>query len=303
MSETTQQPPAPHPKMDSSAVVPVQAPKPPTTTTACARRGGNYTVDEDLAVTRAYMNITMDPITGSDQKECTYYTRIWEVYKQKKPEDCVIRPMTSVQTRVKKILKETVRFAACHNSVVALRKSGHSDGDIIRLSTGMFNKMKVSHPREDVGKPFQFEKCWEILRDMPKFTAAGQGGATGSTSAESSTTDTGSSAVVKEKKERPDGRRKAKDELAAQHARAKKLKIAEQAVRLQQQQVEELSRRNEIILFTNGPGGSNSEMARQYFALKQAEVLERMRERMRSSEAQNATNLNLLGDVAENTDN
>lgn len=59
-----------------------------------------------------------------------------------------------------------------------------------------------------------------------------------------------------EEKPRPGGRRKAKEYLAAQKKRAKNIKIAETAVRLQQQQVAELTRRNEILLFTSGPGGS-----------------------------------------------
>ena len=99
------------------------------------------------------MNVSMDPITGSDQKEGTYYTRIWEAYKLKKPDDCVTRPMSSVQTWVKTMLKETVRFAACFKSVMEMRKSGHSDEDKVRLGTALFNKIKVAHPREDVGKP------------------------------------------------------------------------------------------------------------------------------------------------------
>ena len=96
------------------------------------------------------MNVSLDPITGTDQKEGTYYARIWEVYQMKKPRDCVTRPMTSVQTRIKTIVKETVRFAACFRSIETMRKSGHSDEDIIRLSTALFKKVKVAHPREDI---------------------------------------------------------------------------------------------------------------------------------------------------------
>ena len=103
-----------------------------------ARRGGNYTIAEDVAIARAYVNVSMDPITGSDQKEGTYYSRIYDVYKQKKPEDCVTRPMTSVTTRVKTMTKEVVRFAACYKSVVSMRKRGYNEDDNVRLATAMF---------------------------------------------------------------------------------------------------------------------------------------------------------------------
>lgn len=48
-------------------------------------------------------------------------------------------------------------------------------------------------------------------------------------------------AIVHAKKESPDVRRKAKEDLVTQHARTKKLKLGEQAVRLQEQQVEKLN--------------------------------------------------------------
>ena len=95
----------------------------PTDSTAATRRGTNYTEDEDVAIMRAYMNVSLDPITGTDQKEGTYYARIWEVYQMKNPRDCVTRPMMSVQTRIKTIVKETVRFAACFRSIETMRKS------------------------------------------------------------------------------------------------------------------------------------------------------------------------------------
>lgn len=298
----------------SNPVNPAQTPSSSAATnTASVRRGGNYTVEEDIAITRAYIHVSMDPITGTDQKEATYYSRIWEAYKTKKPSDAVSRPLTSVTTRCKTILKESVRFAACFKSIESMRKSGHSDDDNVRLATALFNKKKVSHPREDVGKPFRFTKCWEILRDLPKFSAAAEGGSSsGSGSYSVSGAEAGEPHAgvstsdgdreKKEKKERPDGRRKAKEELAAQHVRAKKLKLAEQAVRLLDEQVQALNKRNEILLFTNGPGGADSDMAREYFSLKQAEALQKLKESMRGKEAEKATNTSLNNDAADDTD-
>lgn len=256
------------------------------------------------------MNVSLDPITGTDQKEGTYYARIWEVYQMKKPRDCVTRPMTSVQTRIKTIVKETVRFAACFRSIETMRKSGHSDEDIIRLSTALFNKVKVAHPREDIGKPFRFLKCWELVRDLPKFRAGTAGTPVNETGSEEGTggglNDRNSASNVTGKPSedcaRPDGRRKAKEELAVQNIRAKKLKLAEHAVRLQEQHVEELNRRNEILLFSNGPGGRESEMAREYFALKQAEALEKLKERIRKNESAKVLDSDRVGDTVETTE-
>ena len=87
-----------------------------------------------------------------------------------------------------------------------------------------------------------------------------------------------------------------------QNIRAKKLKLAEHAVRLQEQHVEELNRRNEILLFSNGPGGRESEMAREYFALKQAEALEKLKERIRKNESAKMLDSDRVGDTVETTE-
>ena len=50
---------------------------------------------------------------------------------------------------------------------------------------------------------------------------------------------------------RRDGRCKAEEELIAQHLRAKKMKLTEQAVLLYKRQIDEIIGRNEILLFTN----------------------------------------------------
>lgn len=272
------------------------------------RRGGNYSESEDVAIARAYINVSLDPVIGTDQKEAKYYERIWHVYKEKKPEDAITRPLTSVQTRVKTMVKECVRFAACYRSIVAMRKSGFTEDDNIRLATALFNKVKISHPREDVGKPFRFLKAWEVVRDLPKFMAAADGSSagvesgSGTNASEKSEGETAAEGEEKSVKKRPDGRRKAKQEQADQHVRAKKLKLAEAAVRLQEQQVEEITRRNEILLFTNGPGGADSEMAREFFKLKQEEALQNMRARMRAKEVSDASYLHLPSAAAEEGD-
>lgn len=260
------------------------------------KRGANYTTDEDLAVTRAYIHISTDSIVGSEQKEGTFYMRIWELYKQKKPVDASVRPLTSVQTRIKSILKSCVRFSAFHKTVRDLKKSGCNEDDEVRLATALFNHKKVTHPNEDVGKPFKFIKCWFLLRDLPKFQAVqntpsrncSDSGSAECDEAESSTplsTD-GSGKDLKQERKRPDGRRKAKEMAALQHMKAKKMKLAETAIKLQERQLAELAERNEILLFSNGPGGANSDMAREFFSLKQKKALIEVKKRMQQTESE-----------------
>lgn len=50
-----------------------------------------------------------------------------------------------------------------------------------------------------------------------------------------------------------DGRRTVKEHAAADKVRAKKLKRSDAAIHLKEQHVTEITRRNEVLLFMNGP--------------------------------------------------
>ena len=51
------------------------------------QRGCNYTVEEDICIARAYVHVSTDPIAGSEQKQLTYYARIYHSFQQMKPTD------------------------------------------------------------------------------------------------------------------------------------------------------------------------------------------------------------------------
>ena len=70
-----------------------------------------------------------------------------------------------------------------------MKKSGVNEEDEIRLATALFNKIKVQHPSEDVGRKFKYIEAWMILREMPKFSVDGMEHM--SNSATNSTTSTG----------------------------------------------------------------------------------------------------------------
>lgn len=94
----------------------------PAATAMGVHRGGKYSVNKDTAITRAYINFTKDAILESDQNKGTYYAKIWEVYKFLKPEDSVTFPLSAVQTKIMKILKDTFCFSACLESELDLKK-------------------------------------------------------------------------------------------------------------------------------------------------------------------------------------
>lgn len=256
-----------------------------TATAGDKKRGCNYTVDEDVCIARAYVHVSTDPISGSEQKSMTYYRRIYEYYKMKKPTDALLRPESSIETRVKDIQKQCVRFSACFSSVQKMKRSGVNEDDEIRLATALFNKIKVNHPQEDVGRKFKYLKAWNILRDLPKFAAGGEEQTSAPAPAPASSSPSGESSTEAVRSggphsERPVGRKRAKELKAKEEQHNKRIRLAQAALELQKKQVHELEEHNNILLFSNGPGGSDSEYAREFFAMRQKSALEKLRASM-----------------------
>lgn len=76
------------------------------------------------------------------------------------------------------------------------------------------------------------------------------------------------------------------------------MKLAETAIRLQEKHVLEIEMRNEMLLFSSRPGGTDSENSKCYFALKQVLVLRNMKRSTTYTATDPTTTLNVLGNAA-----
>lgn len=83
--------------------------------------------------------------------------------------DIAERTISPVQTRLKLILNSCVRFATCFKTVNDMEKGRHREEDEVSLTTAMYNKRTVSHPKEYVGKQFNFISSLYLLCYLPKF--------------------------------------------------------------------------------------------------------------------------------------
>jgi hypothetical protein len=45
-------------------------------------RSKNFSEEEDLMLVSAYLNVSKDPITGRDQKEGTFWERVWKYFNK-----------------------------------------------------------------------------------------------------------------------------------------------------------------------------------------------------------------------------
>lgn len=256
-------------------------------------RGSNFNSAEDLAVCKSYINISENPIDGTDMKGKVFFTKITDVYnKTFKPANRDERSMSSIKARSKAIMKQCMRFNSCYTRIQRSKPSGASPDDLIKLATNLFygNRIDMASINEDI-KPFRFLLCWKFLQDTQKFNIDDSGSPT---KTRESSNDVYSSDSKKEEESckessgadekitescnvRPIGRKKAKRLLNRADNMSQKLKVAKEGIQVQRERTEALVRYSEVMLFCNAPGGCNDEDAVEYFNLMRRKALKRAR--------------------------
>jgi hypothetical protein len=105
---------------EDSAVAPSQRPN--------HKRQKNFSTHEDEILVSGWLNISLDPITGKDQKSTTYWTRISEYFhKHKKCQSK--RTISSLKHRWETIQRCVNKFCGCLTRIELRRKSGHTISD------------------------------------------------------------------------------------------------------------------------------------------------------------------------------
>ena len=92
------------------------------------KRGGNFSVDEDLLLISAWLNISMDAVHGTDQKAEKFWQKIWEFFCKNNTYGTT-RTSTSLSSQWGNISRETSRFAGFMAKAEARNRSGAADKD------------------------------------------------------------------------------------------------------------------------------------------------------------------------------
>ena len=92
------------------------------------RSGVKFTVKEDLLLVSAWLNISMDPIVGNQQKRNTYWDNIYEYFEKEKT-SCISRTANSLMNRWSTIQIKTNKFCGCLDQVERRNESGLSEQD------------------------------------------------------------------------------------------------------------------------------------------------------------------------------
>ncbi|KAG0572950.1 hypothetical protein KC19_VG137000 [Ceratodon purpureus] len=124
-------------------------------------KGGNFCRDEEEQLCRSVLHVTQDCIVGNQQRVGVFWKRITIHYKENQPQGP--RPQRSLETKWGTIKHDVSKFIGVYSQVVRLNRSGSSVGDTMRRAHELYRT------KNNKGLDFQFEHCWLLLKDHPKW--------------------------------------------------------------------------------------------------------------------------------------
>jgi hypothetical protein len=131
----------------------------------------NFTPEEDVAICRAFVNVSLDPIAGTDRKASVFWSTIKTQYESVLEnalgsgglEQLPIRSHESLKYRfTRKILPNTNTFNSYLRQIKLSPPSGTPTED------GLIDLAKEAY-MSGQGKAFMFTKCVSILNKLPRF--------------------------------------------------------------------------------------------------------------------------------------
>jgi len=127
----------------------------------------NFTKEEDLFLSKAYVRVSLDPIRGNDRKSQDFWAHIFRtfvtIYKAEaevQEDDMADRNVDSIKSRFQRnIQKDVMEFCAiCRTNEL---KSGESEEDFFGRMDRIFE--------QQTNKTFRFRHCLPVLQEIPKF--------------------------------------------------------------------------------------------------------------------------------------
>ena len=101
-------------------------------------RGVKFTVEEDLLLISAWLNTSMDPITGNQQKHNTYWDKIYEYFEKEKT-SCISHTAKTLMHRWSMIQLKTNKFCGCLAQIEKRNESGLNEQDKVFFFLSLSN--------------------------------------------------------------------------------------------------------------------------------------------------------------------
>ena len=97
-------------------------------------RGKSFLQDEDQVLCATWLEISQDPVMGSNQKKDRLWERISALFHSRRPDFCTgQRSPKSLACRMSLIMKAVSKYRGCIRQVERLNPSGASEIDIVSI--------------------------------------------------------------------------------------------------------------------------------------------------------------------------
>ncbi|XP_050248761.1 uncharacterized protein LOC126696013 [Quercus robur] len=96
------------------------------------QRGSNFSIQEDVLLVSAFLNVNQDVVQSTNQKRTTYWSRIWEYYHQWKTFTSE-RMVGSLTNRWSTIQLCTNKFCGCLAQIESKNENGKTDEDKVSI--------------------------------------------------------------------------------------------------------------------------------------------------------------------------
>lgn len=134
------------------------------TGTQPTKRGASFSELEQVNLTQSWIEVSLDPIHGNDQKGSDFYKKISEIFKHKMGTQYITRSPESLHSHWRDNIQCNVaKFSSAYTKATSKVISGYNPDDYIRDAQVLF----ISESKNK--RPFKAMKCWEILKSHAKW--------------------------------------------------------------------------------------------------------------------------------------
>ncbi|KAL6902154.1 hypothetical protein ACP4OV_005030 [Aristida adscensionis] len=126
-------------------------------------RTKNFRDKEDRLLVSAWLNVSMDPILGTEQSQTSYWARIYDYFHANKSFESD-RSQSSLMNRWSAIQHDVNIFCGCVTRIEDRNQSGASIADKVYCK-----RLYTLQEEDKKNRKFAFMHCWKILKDSPKW--------------------------------------------------------------------------------------------------------------------------------------
>jgi hypothetical protein len=131
--------------------------------------GKDYSLAENVAICKAWVQASEDPIAGKDQKGTTFFAKVLVFYNEnmKVVDGATAKERTAcaIKNRWGKINHDVNMFNGFYATVTSIEHSGWEEEDYIHATMVMYSSRAIDN------KPFLFVECWKYLKQFPKWAS------------------------------------------------------------------------------------------------------------------------------------